>query len=110
MAEGIEPVRAAAEFVDTLFADLETDARVVAESVLVSQVGIAGSTRLGDYVVLGGQVGLADHVNIGSGTQIAAQSGVMSDIGPGEVMMGYPAVPIKQFMRQTAFIQKAVKK
>lgn len=34
----------------------------------------------------------------------------MSDIGPGEVMMGYPAVPIKQFMRQTAFIQKAVKK
>lgn len=78
--------------------------------ILVSQVGIAGSTRLGDYVVLGGQVGLADHVNIGSGTQIAAQSGVMSDIGPGEVMMGYPAVPIKQFMRQTAFIQKAVKK
>ena len=38
---GIEPVRAAAQFVDTLFADLETDARVVAESVLVSQVGIA---------------------------------------------------------------------
>ena len=78
--------------------------------ILVSQVGIAGSTHLGDYVVLGGQVGLADHVNIGSGTQIAAQSGVMSDIGPGQVMMGSPAVPIKQFMRQTAFVQKAVKK
>ena len=77
--------------------------------ILVSQVGIAGSTTLGDYVVCGGQVGLADHITIGSGVQIAAQSGVMSDIAPGQVMMGYPVVPIKQFMRQTAFLQNAVK-
>lgn len=77
--------------------------------ILVAQVGIAGSTTLGDYVVCGGQVGLADHIHIGTGTQIAAQSGVMSDIGPGEVVMGYPTVPIKQFMRQTAFLQNAVK-
>lgn len=77
--------------------------------ILVSQVGIAGSSELGDYVVCGGQVGLADHIHIGSGAQIAAQSGVMSNVEAGAIVMGYPVVPIKQFMRQTAFLQNAVK-
>ena len=74
--------------------------------VIVAQVGIAGSCVLGDYVVCGGQVGIADHLNIGSGVQIAAQSGVMRDIEAGQVMMGSPCVPFKDFMRQVAFLQK----
>ncbi len=78
--------------------------------ILVSQVGIAGSTKIGDYSVLGGQVGVADHVTIGSQVQIGAQSGVMSNIADGEVVMGYPTVPIKQFMKQSIYLQKAVKK
>ncbi len=78
--------------------------------ILVSQTGIAGSCEFGDYVVCGGQVGLADHLKIGTGAQIAAQSGIMRDVEPGAVVMGTPAVPIKDFMRQVSFIQKAVKK
>ena len=78
--------------------------------ILVSQVGIAGSTKIGDYSVLGGQVGVADHITIGSQVQIGAQSGVMSNIADGEVVMGYPTVPIKQFMKQSIYLQKAVKK
>lgn len=78
--------------------------------IVVSLVGIAGSTTLGDYVVLGGQVGLADHINIASGAQIAAQSGVMKDVEAGAVLMGTPAVPIKDFMKQAIFLQKSVKK
>lgn len=78
--------------------------------VVVAQVGIAGSCTLGDYVVLGGQVGLADHLNIGSGAQIAAQSGIMRDVEPGAVVMGSPAVPFKDFMRQVSFLQKNSKK
>ena len=78
--------------------------------ILVSQTGIAGSCTLGDYVVCGGQTGFADHLNIGSGAQIAAQSGLMRDVEPGAVVMGSPAVPIKDFMRQVAFMQKAGKK
>jgi len=78
--------------------------------VLVSQTGIAGSCTFGDYVVCGGQTGFADHLTIGSGAQIAAQSGIMRDVEPGAVVMGYPAVPIKDFMRQVAFVQKASKK
>ena len=75
--------------------------------VVVAQTGIAGSCTFGDYVVCGGQTGFADHLTIGSGAQIGAQSGLMRDVEPGAIVMGYPAVAIKDFMRQTAYLQKA---
>ncbi|MBR2299053.1 MAG: UDP-3-O-(3-hydroxymyristoyl)glucosamine N-acyltransferase [Alphaproteobacteria bacterium] len=78
--------------------------------VVVSQVGIAGSCTFGDYVVCGGQTGFADHLKVGTGAQIAAQSGVMRDVEPGAVLLGTPAVPFKDFMRQVAFLQKNSKK
>ena len=78
--------------------------------ILVSQTGIAGSCTFGDYVVCGGQTGFADHLTIGSGAQIGAQSGIMRDIEPGMVVMGTPAVPIKDFMRQVSYVQKLSKK
>ncbi len=78
--------------------------------ILVAQAGVAGSCTFGDYVVCGGQTGFADHLNIGSGAQIASQSGIMRNVNPGEVVMGYPAVPIKDFMRQVAYLQKVGKK
>ena len=78
--------------------------------VLVAQVGISGSTRLGDYVMVGGQGGLAGHLTIGSGARIAAQAGIMRDVAPGETVMGYPAVPIKEFFRQVAVLQRLASK
>ncbi len=78
--------------------------------IVVSQTGIAGSCTFGDYVVCGGQTGFADHLNVGSGAQIAAQSGVMRDVEPKAVLLGTPAVPFKDFMRQVAFLQKNSKK
>ncbi len=78
--------------------------------ICCSGVGVAGSTQIGNYVVLGGQVGIADHIKIGDGAQIAAQSGVMRDVEGGAVLLGTPAVPFKDFMRQVAFLQKSIKK
>ena len=78
--------------------------------VLVAQVGISGSTRLGNHVMIGGQGGAAGHLTIGDGAQIAAQSGLMRDVAPGEKVMGYPAVPIKEFFRQIAFLQRLARK
>lgn len=78
--------------------------------VIVSQVGVAGSTKLGDFVVLAGQAGVAGHLNIGSGAQIAAQSGILKDVAPMESLMGTPAVPIKDFMRQAATLKKLIKR
>ncbi len=78
--------------------------------VIVSQVGIAGSCEFGDFVVAGGQVGFAGHLKIGSGAQIAAQSGLMSDVPPGAVLMGSPAVSRVEFMRQQIALQRLTKK
>lgn len=80
--------------------------RIGKQCVIVSQTGISGSTQLGDFVMTGGQSGFAGHLKIGTGAKIGAQSGIMRDIDPGSEMMGSPAVPIRQFMRQTAVWQR----
>lgn len=78
--------------------------------VLAGQVGISGSTRLDDFVMIGGQGGLAGHLHIGSGARIAAKSGLMRDVTAGETVCGSPAVPLAQFMRQTAVPQRLAKR
>ena len=78
--------------------------------VMAGQSGISGSTKLGDFVMLGGQSGLAGHLNVGTGVQIAGHSGVMRDIDAGANMMGYPAMPIKQFFKQVAVLKKMTTK
>ncbi|MGH7030892.1 MAG: UDP-3-O-(3-hydroxymyristoyl)glucosamine N-acyltransferase [Stellaceae bacterium] len=78
--------------------------------VLAALVGVSGSTRLDDFVMVGGQVGLAGHLHIGSGARIAAKSGVMRDVPAGATVCGSPAVPIAEFMRQTAVLQRLAKK
>jgi UDP-3-O-[3-hydroxymyristoyl] glucosamine N-acyltransferase len=77
---------------------------------VIAQVGIAGSVTIGDYVAIGGQVGIADHITIGDYAKIAAQSGVIGDLASNEVVMGYPAMPIREFLRQVATIKKITKK
>lgn len=74
--------------------------------ILVSQVGIAGSSVLEDYVVLGGQVGVAGHLKIGKMARVAAQSGVTKDIPAGQEWMGYPAMPMKRYLRQSVYLAK----
>ena len=74
--------------------------------VLVAQVGISGSTRLGDFVMIGGQGGLIGHLDIGTGARIGAQAGVASDVAPGETVMGSPSVPIKLHHRQVALMKR----
>lgn len=74
--------------------------------VLVAQSGVAGSTVLEDYAVIAAQGGVAGHLRIGRGARVAAQAGVMRDVPGGEDVMGSPALPKRQFMRQFA-MQKA---
>jgi UDP-3-O-[3-hydroxymyristoyl] glucosamine N-acyltransferase len=78
--------------------------------VIVSQVGIAGSSTLEDFVVLGGQVGLAGHLTVGMGAQVAAQSGVAGDIPRGARYGGYPAQPALNWARESALLKRLVAK
>ncbi|HZH45248.1 MAG TPA: UDP-3-O-(3-hydroxymyristoyl)glucosamine N-acyltransferase [Roseococcus sp.] len=74
--------------------------------ILVAQVGISGSTTLGDYVQVGGHVGIAGHLSIGSQARIAAMAGVMRDVPPGVEMMGIPALPAKEAFRGFAAVRR----
>lgn len=62
-------------------------------NLLCAQVGIAGSTSTGDYVVMAGQVGVRDHVHVGRGARIGAMAGVANDIPEGIAVFGAPAIP-----------------
>ncbi len=67
--------------------------------ILVSQVGISGSTRLGNYVVIGGQVGVAGHLDICDKASIMAKSGVTKDLVKPGYYTGYPAKPLMEGRR-----------
>jgi UDP-3-O-[3-hydroxymyristoyl] glucosamine N-acyltransferase len=69
-------------------------------------VGIAGSTRLGNDVVLAGHVGVTDHLTIGDRVQIAAKSGVTSNVPAGSVLSGNPARPNRQMLRAQAALYR----
>jgi UDP-3-O-[3-hydroxymyristoyl] glucosamine N-acyltransferase len=63
------------------------------DGILCAQVGVAGSTLLGDRVTLAGQVGVNGHIEIGADSLVGAQSGVTKSIPPRSRVSGYPATP-----------------
>lgn len=75
-------------------------------SVLVAQVGIAGSSTLGRNVVLGGQAAVAGHLHIGNQVMVAARGGVHNNQPDGAVLGGAPAFEAKQWGRATAVFQR----
>jgi UDP-3-O-[3-hydroxymyristoyl] glucosamine N-acyltransferase len=62
-------------------------------NLLISQMGIAGSSSTGDFVVIAGQVGITDHVHIGDKAIIGAKAGVTKDVPAGQRTLGAPATP-----------------
>ncbi len=80
--------------------------RIGPNSILVAQVGIAGSTTLGAYVVLGGKVGVRDHVKIGDQAAAMACSCISKDVPPGLVVNGIPAIDNHDYLRQHAALRR----
>lgn len=75
-------------------------------SIIVAQVGVAGSTKIGAYVTVAGQAGIAGHLRIGDRVTLAAQSGVMHHIPEGQKWMGSPAQPDRITKRQLLAIER----
>lgn len=85
------------------------NARLGRGCVVVAQAGISGSTKLGNFVVVAAKAGLAGHLTVGDGAKVAAASGVMRDIPAGEAVGGSPAVPLRQWHRQTVALARLAK-
>ena len=67
--------------------------------MIAAQSGIAGSTTIGNNVQIGGQTGISGHLVIGNDVKIGGKSGVVGNIKDGQVVMGYPARSIRDFLR-----------
>jgi|TARA_B100000767_G_C19738771_1_gene525155 UDP-3-O-[3-hydroxymyristoyl] glucosamine N-acyltransferase len=67
--------------------------------MIAGQVGFAGSSTLGDNVSIGGQAGVSGHLKIGNNVKIGGGSGVIRDIKDNSIVMGYPAIPFKKFIK-----------
>lgn len=75
--------------------------------VLAAHTGISGSVVVGDGCQFGGRAGVADHITIGAGARVGAAAGVMTDVPPGESWGGFPARPVKRWLREVAWLARA---
>jgi UDP-3-O-[3-hydroxymyristoyl] glucosamine N-acyltransferase len=66
--------------------------------MIAAQSGIAGSTIIGNNVKIGGQTGISGHLSIGNNVKIGGKSGVIADIDDNQIVMGYPAKSIRDFL------------
>lgn len=76
------------------------------DNLLLAQVGISGSCRLGHHVTLAGQVGLKDHLEVGDHASVVAQSGLAKDVEPHAVMAGSVAMPHQVWRRVQVALPK----
>lgn len=76
---------------------------------LAAQTGLAGSTIIGDYVLVGGQAGFAGHLTVGSRARIGGGTAVWKDIPDGGFYSGQPARPHNEQMRREALIRNLPK-
>jgi UDP-3-O-[3-hydroxymyristoyl] glucosamine N-acyltransferase len=74
--------------------------------VLVAQTGVSGSVTIEDFAVLGARVGVNNHVTIGEGAQIAGTSIVHGDVPPGARYGGFPAKPVKLWLREVMLLER----
>ena len=69
--------------------------------MIAGQVGFAGSSKIGNNVSIGGQAGVSGHLKIGNNVKIGGGSGVVKDIEDNQTVMGYPAIPLKEFIKKS---------
>jgi len=71
-------------------------------TVIVAQVGVAGSAKIGENCMIGGQVGIAGHIRIGDNVKIGAQSGISNNVKDNSTLFGTPAFGHRDFMKSYA--------
>lgn len=76
------------------------------DSILVAQVGVAGSAVIGSHVIIAGQAGVNSHITIGDNAIVGAQGGATGSVPAGAFVSGYPARPHKEQMRILGALQQ----
>jgi len=77
-------------------------------TVIAAQTGISGSSTVGPHSIIAGQVGIGEHARLDPHTILGGQAGVLNGkhIRGGEVLWGTPARPLKEFLKQQAYLAR----
>ena len=81
--------------------------------IIAAQTGLSGSVTIEDNVVMGGQVGIGDHARVEAGAMIGGQGGILPKKilrGNGVVFWGTPAKPVKEYLKELAFLSRSANK
>jgi UDP-3-O-[3-hydroxymyristoyl] glucosamine N-acyltransferase len=70
--------------------------------LLVSQSGIAGSTRLGNYVTIAAQAGVAGHLEVVDQVILTARAGATKSVTQAGAYTGMPARPMREALKGQA--------
>ena len=76
------------------------------DCLLCGQVGIAGSSLIGDRVVLAGQCGVNDNIFVGNDVIAGGGTKIFTNAPAGRVLLGYPAVKMETHLE----MQKALRR
>ena len=78
------------------------------DCLVVSQVGISGSTVVGDRVTLAGQVGTVGHISICDDVIVLGKSGITKSITQPGIYAGMPIKPAKIWRKAVAKLYKSI--
>ncbi len=73
--------------------------KIGSNCMIAGQVGFAGSSIIGNQVSIGGQAGVSGHLRVGNNVKIGGGSGVVKNVEDNQTIMGYPAKPLKEFLK-----------
>ncbi len=76
------------------------------DNIIVSQTGIAGSSKTGRNVIIGGQAGIVGHIEIPDGTMIATRGGVSKTLTQAGKYSGSPCMGLGEYNRQQVHLRK----
>jgi UDP-3-O-[3-hydroxymyristoyl] glucosamine N-acyltransferase len=77
--------------------------------LIIAQVGLAGSSKVGHRAVVGGQAGLADHLTIGDDALVHPQAGITNHVPARSIVIGSPAEPKMRYLEQHLQIRRLPK-
>lgn len=79
-------------------------------SLIVSQVGLAGSTTTGRNVIMGGQAGTGGHIHIGDYVMVAGRGAVGKNLPPNTKWGGHPLMELDEWMKFYVTLRRNLKK
>jgi len=85
------------------------NSRLGRNCLLAPTTGLAGTTIVGDGVVMGAGVGTSGHLTIGDGSVVYGRAAITKDWPAGSKLAGAPAQDIRDFWKEIATVRRLSK-